>query len=206
MRVWSIIIIAALLAGCFEENPRLPQLYVEQDINVPEDSILCVSGFEEFTHFNLRCTQSYDSVHWYRESGNSSSYLGNGNPQQLSTTALNFGGIKCLGFSNSDTTYHLLEVNNCGRFIYIPRAFNWWSGWQPGWAPLVITNNTSFSLHWEIRTLDGIKIFETSDPSERWYGGYNNSVVPRGAYFYRIELTIEGEEPVLYTGWLEMLG
>jgi hypothetical protein len=145
-------------------------------------------------------------VHWYAHGGNSSTYLGNGNPQQLSVTDFQYASIQCLGFSGSDTTHYFLELNYCGRHIYIPTAFDAWYVVNTEWKPIVNTNGTPYSIRIEVRTLDGIMIFETNSIDVGWNGVYNGYLVPRGAYLYHIELTIEGEETVIYTGWIEMLG
>lgn len=208
MRQIFIFILAILLGGCFEDQPQLPQLSAKQDIEVTEDLMVCFSGYEDFSHFNLNCATPFDSVHWYAHGGNSSTYLGNGNPQQLSVTAYQYASIQCFGFSAADTTYYTLELNYCGRHIYIPTAFSpvYNNGLNDVWKPVVNTSETPYSIHIEIRTLDGIKIFETNSINVGWDGVYNGYLVPRGAYLYHIELTVEGEETVIYTGWIEMLG
>jgi gliding motility-associated-like protein len=208
MKYSIIIMFAILLTGCFRDNPSLPQYYAEQNVQVPEDLIICISGAEDFTHFNLSCTEPYDSVHWYEDNLNPSRFLGNGNPEQISSSPFAYGSIICLGFTDSDTSYHYLEVNYCGRHIFIPSAFTpvFNDGINDEWKPTINTNGANYSYYMEIRTLDGIQIFQTDNPEVGWDGGYNGFFVPRGAYFYRIELTIEGEETVVYTGWLEFYG
>ena len=203
-----LFVLVLLFSGCFKDNPSLPQLYVEQDVYVPENLVLCISGTEEFSYFNLHCSEPYDSVHWYGNNLEPSSYLGNYNPQPISSAPFSYAGILCLGFSGMDTTYHFLEVNYCRRNIFIPSAFTpiFNDGLNDEWKPTINSLGSSYSYYLEIRTLDGIRVFETNNPEVGWDGGYNGYYVPRGAYFYRIELTFEGEETVVYTGWLEMLG
>ncbi|MCB0754610.1 MAG: gliding motility-associated C-terminal domain-containing protein [Flavobacteriales bacterium] len=206
MRHSIFVLLGLILVGCFKDRPKLPQYYATQHIDVVQDEVICFSGQEDFTHFLLGCSAVHDSVHWYALSWGGDTLLGNGNPHPLPITYSQYSYIQCLGFSDLDTTVYDVSLNYCGRHIYIPTAFNWWTPWGYGWAPVVNTRDTPYSIYWEIRTLDGIKIFESTDVEQRWEGGYNGSVVPRGAYFYRIELTIEGEETVVYTGWLEFYG
>ncbi|MCF8463504.1 MAG: gliding motility-associated C-terminal domain-containing protein [Flavobacteriales bacterium] len=206
IKLFLPFLLIPVLSGCFEDEPKLAQLYAEQDIEVTEDSMICFSGYEDFNYFKLNCSAVFDSIHWYANTSNLSDFLGNGNPQLLSVQDYAFINISCLGFSNADTTVYELQLNYCGRHIYIPTAFNYWYNSNPGWAPVVNTNGTPYSIHWEIRNFDGVKLFETTDANERWNGTYNGYSVPRGSYLYYIELTISGEAPVEYTGWLEMLG
>lgn len=201
-----------LLTGCFKDEPKIPQYHSEQEIDVAVDSVIYYSAFEDFDFFILSCSAPNDSVHWYRDIF-STELLGSGQPFQLQNNPFGWGGIRCLSFLNSDTTVYNLQLNYCARFMYIPRAFTPENnGINDHWAPVyqyTYANNNfvPYSIHWEIRTLDGLKVFEADGLNDqKWDGRFNGYRMPYGAYLFYIELNIEGEDPVEYTGWLEMLG
>lgn len=206
-----LLLAIPFLAGCFKDEPKLPQYYAKQEIDVATDSIICFSGHEDFDHFNLICSQPFDSLHWFANYSYAL-FLGSGQPLELPNAPYGYEAIKCLGFINGDTTELYVRLAYCARYMYIPVAFSPdYNGINDSWFPVYYTTNDGinfqpYTIHWEIRTLDGIKIFETDDREGKWDGTYNDHPMPTGSYLYYIELKIEGEDPVEYTGWIELLG
>lgn len=204
-KIGLIFLTSVLMSGCFQDDPKLPLYYAKQNIDVVFDSAICYSGEEDFEHFNLTCSALSDSLHWY----SGFDFLGSGQPFELTNNPYGWELIRCMSFSSGDTTLYELDLSYCARYMYIPRAF---SPNQDGineiWRPIVNQSGIAgpFSIHIEVRTLDGVKVFESSDISNGWDGKYNGSIMPRGSYLFYIELTFSGEDPVEYTGWLEMLG
>lgn len=204
-----LLIVSVLMIGCFQDDPKLPQYYAKQNIDVVFDPVICYSGEENFDHFILTCSALSDSVHWYNGSFNQV-YLGSGQPFELQNDPFGWEIIRCLSFSNGDTTTYDLELSYCARYIYIPRAFSpvYTDAVNDTWAPVINQPGVAgpYSIHIEVRTLDGVKVFESSDISNGWDGTYNGSIMSRGSYLFYIELTFSGEDPVEYTGWIELLG
>lgn len=206
-----LFLLLPMLSGCFKDEPELPQYYAKQEIDVAVDSMICFSGQEDFENFILTCSLPFDSVQWYNGNSNPT-FLGNGQPFELPNHPFGWEVIKCIGFTNSDTTELVLQLNYCSRYMYIPVAFSPdHDGINDKWFPIFSTtddgvNFQPYSIHWEIRTLDGLKVFEADDIEDEWDGRYNGYQMPHGVYLYYIELTISGENPVEYTGWIEMLG
>ena len=200
LKRYFLLFLLPVLSGCFEDSPELPQYYAKQEIDVAVDSVICFSAQEDFSHFILTCSTPFDSVHWFG-GYTSEDFLGSGQPLQLPVAVYNTDYIKCLGFSDSDTTEFRLELNWCARYIYIPLAFSPnQDGANDVWHP--IYSETSYGIHsphtvhWEIRTLDGIKVYEADGFQNGWNGLHNGYRMPFGSYLYYIELTISGEDPV----------
>ena len=208
---YFLFLLIPILTGCFEDQSKLAQYYAKQEIDVAVDSVICLSRQEEFSNFILTCSQPFDSIHWYGGFSNQV-FLGSGQPFQFPVEFSEYQIIQCLGFNGLDTTGFLLQLNYCTRYMYIPIAFTPNSdGTNDWWRP--IYSNTSanplyqtYTVHWEVRTLDGMKDFEADEFESYWDGTYNGHLMPRGSYLYYIELTISSQDPVEYTGWLEMLG
>ncbi|MFT4545445.1 MAG: gliding motility-associated-like protein [Bacteroidia bacterium] len=211
MKRYFLFLLIPILSGCFKDNPEIPQYYAKQEIDVAVDSVICYSAQEDFDYFILTCSETFDSIHWYNGYQNQV-FLGSGQPFNLPNNPIGWEAIKCFGFSNSDTTAFLLQLNYCARYIYIPTAFTPLNdGINDTWYPIFYSTDYDhvlqpYSLYWEIRTLDGNKVFETDDLQHGWDGGYNGYLLPHGMYLYYIELIISGEDPIEYTGSLEMLG
>ncbi len=209
MRKYLLILIP-ILTGCFKDEPKLPQYYATQEIDVAVDSFICYSSQEDFDHFLLSCSEPFDSVHWYYNFLNPV-FLGSGQPLELPNDPYNFYTIKCLGFSGLDTTEFVLELSYCGRYIYIPVAFTPdQNGVNNFWSPTINMtdygpNAIPYTVHWEIRTVDGGLIFQSDNAADSWDGSYNGSQMPAGIYFYYIDLVVEGEQRVEYTGWLNLI-
>ena len=211
MKRYLVFLLIPILSGCFEDEPKLPQYYAKQEIDVAVDSVICYSGQEDFDYFILTFSAPFDSVHWYLNYYNPT-FLGRDDTLILPSNPFGYEVVRCLGFVGSDTTEFQLWVNYCARYMYIPIAFSPnQDGMNDSWSPLYYStddgiNYQPYSIHWEIRTLDGITIFETDQIQDRWDGTHNGLSLPNGVYLYYIELTISGEYPVEYTGWIEMLG
>lgn len=211
MKRYLLFLLIPVLNGCFKDEPKLPQYYAKQEIDVAVDSVICYSGSEDFDHFILTCSTPFDSVHWYTGFTNQV-FLGSGQPFNILNDPFGWDVIKCVGFSNASTDTLVLRKFYCGGHIYIPVAFTPdYDGINDSWFPIYYTTTDGetykpYTIHWEIRTLDGTKVFETDNIQDKWDGRYNGYQLPHGAYLYYIELSISGEEPVEYTGWLEMLG
>jgi gliding motility-associated-like protein len=214
MRKLLVLLLFPLFTGCFEDEPDLPQYYSKQYIDVAVDPIICASGNDGFDHFVIMCSAPVDSVQWFANYVNPQ-YLGSGQPLLLPNTSFQYETIRCLGFTGQDTTYYTLQIEYCARFLYIPIGFTPNSdGMNEVWIPLFNFTaagplDVPFSVHIEVRTLDGIRVFESDELntiSKGWDGTYNGHRMPVGSYLYYIELDIEGEDPVEYTGWLELFG
>lgn len=220
MKRYLLFLLIPVLTGCFEVEPKLPQYFAKQEIDVAVDSVICFSGQEGFSHFILTCSTPFDSVHWFKSwydnlQGFQLEYLGNDSIIEYSVfphVASSFFDIICYGITGTDTTVYNLDLNYCGRNIYIPVAFSPnQDGVNDHWFPVYYFTHADqqlkpFYIHWEIRTLDGIKVFETDETQAKWDGTYKGHRMPSGSYLYYIELTISGEDPVEYSGWLELLG
>ncbi|MBP9152825.1 MAG: gliding motility-associated C-terminal domain-containing protein [Flavobacteriales bacterium] len=210
MKHFLLFLLIPILSGCFEDEPKLPQFYAKQEIDVAVDSVICYSNQEDFDYFILTCSVPFDSVHWYLNYYNPT-FLGSKDTLILPNNPFGYEVIRCFGFNGIDTTEFQLRVVYCPRYMYIPIAFSPNDdGLNDKWYPVYYTTDYAalyqpYSIHWEIRTLEGIKVFETDDAEKRWDGTYNDHNLPNGAYLYYIELTISGEDPVVYTGWLELI-
>ncbi|MCF8276838.1 MAG: gliding motility-associated C-terminal domain-containing protein [Flavobacteriales bacterium] len=210
MKKLVLLLMIPLLSGCFKDEPKLPQYYAKQEIDVAVDSVICYSAQEDFDYFILTCSTPFDSIHWYNGYQNQV-FLGSGQPFEIPNNPHEWEVIKCIGFNSSDTTEILLNLNYCARNLYIPTSFTPDdNGINDKWYPIFYQTDWDtkpYSIHWEIRTTDGLKVFEADDLNgSAWDGEYNGYGMPRGIYFYQIELTISGEEPIVYTGWLDMIG
>jgi len=220
MRKRLPLLLLPFLTGCFEDEPQLPQYYSKQYIDVAVDSVICFSYYEGFDHFELTCSNFHETKRWYKFwydnfLGIQSEYLGSDNIIYYPIyphIASSYADVVCYGITGNDTTVYNLDVNYCARNIYIPLAFspnqdgindNWYPQLYFTYPEQVIPSHT---IYWEIRTLEGVKIFEGNDEIDRWNGTYNGHRMPVGSYLYYIELDIEGEGPVVYTGWLELFG
>jgi hypothetical protein len=53
--------------------------------------------------------------------------------------------------------------------------------------------------------MDGIQMYVASNAQQYWDGTYNGNIVPLGTYFFYILLEYDGEEPLEYTGIVEVL-
>lgn len=207
MKFIASIFLLVMLSGCFKDPTETPQPYTKQEVNIPEEQTICVTYSEDFPHFNLNYTEASDSVHWYEIEWDTAIYLGNTNPYKLNTEPLFTSNITCYNFLNGDTTAHLLEVGYCRRDVFIPTIFTP-NGDEINdtWSPRVNPGQTSFSYDLQIRTIDGIIVFRTGNPLVGWDGTMDGNFVPRGAYFYRLEIQFEGEDATIYTGWLDIIG
>ena len=217
-KIIAFLISTLILSGCFKNEPELPQYYSKQDLDVAIDSIICFSFHEGFDHFNLTCSNEHDEKRWYKTwydnfQGVQFEYIGNDSVIEYPIyphVASSYASIVCYGITNQDTTEYNLEVNYCGRNIYIPRSFTPdQDGINETWTPIVYTTSASgtYSIYWEIRTLEGVNVFESTiagSPDFAWDGTYNGHNLPNGSYLFFIELTFQGEDPIEYTGWLEI--
>ncbi len=106
-------------------------------------------------------------------------------------------------YSNTIDTLHF-SILSCNPRVYAPTSFTPNGDfkndeWFPVW-------NYIESMHWEIRTEDGIKIFETDDKYEKWDGSLLNGIsAPAGYYMYYINYTTLTETNVILTGHIELL-
>lgn len=220
-RLGTFLVAISLLTGCFKAEPTLPQYFATQDVDVAVDSILCFSGYEGFDHFRLTCSNEHTHKLWYKTwydnfQGLQTAYLGNDSVIEYPIfphVASGFADITCYGITGTDTVVYNLNLNYCGRHIYIPTAFSPvnFDALNDKWIPHVYNTDDAggYSIYWEVRSQDGIKLFESTDDSATnlgWDGTYNGYSMPRGSYLFYIELTFQGEDPVEYTGWFEMLG
>lgn len=214
MKRLLLLVLAFACSGCFKENPQLlPQYIAKQNLDVAVDSVICYSGYEDFTVYQLSCSKPNDSVHWYANyQSTTPDFLGNDNPLSLPTYFPNGGNsIQYLRFIDGDTLYSWLEFMYCGRNIYIPRAFSprWNDGVNDTWRPILYNGSYSgsinYTIEWEIRTMEGIQMYAASNTQQYWDGTYNGNIVPLGTYFFYILLEYDGEEPVEYTGIVEVL-
>lgn len=204
-----LLLLLPLLSGCFEDEPPITQYYAKQEIDVVVDSTICFSGQEDFENFMLTCSLPFDSVQWFKGYA-FNEFLGSGQPFLLPNLPWGYDGIKCLGFSGSDSTILQTRFYWCSRNMYIPTSFTPDDdGLNDSWFPIYYSNDFDpkpHAIQWEIRTIDGFNVFETSETGQVWDGEYNDHSMPPGIYLYYIELTIAGEDPIVYTGWLELLG
>lgn len=211
MKRYFLFLLIPIMSGCFKDEPKLPRYYAKQEIDVAYDSVICYSGEENFDYFILNCSQPFDSVHWY-DGYQNQVFLGSGQPYNLPNVPFEWSIIKCIGFSDTDTTELLLELNYCTRHMYIPIAFTPdGDGINEVWQPFFIETTVNgfykpHTVHLEIRTQDGIKVFEADDLQNGWNGEFTGYTMPPGIYFYLIDLNISGEDPVEYTGWLKLVG
>jgi gliding motility-associated-like protein len=206
------LIFGFVWTGCFKENPQqLPQYIAKQNLDVAVDSSICYSGYEDFAAYQLSCSLPNDSVHWYYNYQSPTPvFLGNDNPLSLPVPTAGGGhSIQCLRFVDGDTLYDWLAFMYCGRSIYIPRAFSprYNDGVNDRWQPIAYngTGLLNYSIYWEIRTMDGIQMYVASNAQQYWDGTYNGNIVPLGTYFFYILLEYDGEEPLEYTGIVEVL-
>lgn len=211
MKRLTPLFLALVFSGCFEDEPKLPQYYGKQEIDIAVDSVICYSGQEVFDHFTITSSISFDSIHWYLNYYNPV-FLSSADTLNLPNNPFGYEVVRCFGFNGLDTTEFQLQVNYCARHIYIPISFTPnGDGINDSWFPVYYTtddglNFQPYTIHWEIRTLEGTKVFEANHIAERWDGRYNDLRMPPGSYLYYIELQIEGEDPVEYTGWIGLIG
>lgn len=206
-----ILIISLVFIGCFNEQPKIPQLHVPQHVEITGDSVICAALHEDYAIRTFSCTLPYDSVQWYNDCS-TGSYLGNADTliYPNSTGCLH---LRCLVFNAGDTSVITQELVYCTRYMFFPTGFSALDdGLNDTWYPIYHSqtgvDTLAYSIYWEIRTTDGLKLFESTvanSPEHGWNGFYNGQFMPRGIYLYYAEVTIEGEEPAEYTGWIEML-
>lgn len=207
------LLLLPLLSGCFKDEPGLTQYYAKQEIDIAVDSLVCFSTLEDFDFFIISNSLPLDSMKWYSNYANwQGNYLGNDTFITIPVALWSNENIGCVGYSNGTRIEYIVNFYYCARFLYMPLAFTPdGNGINDKWFPIFSStydgiNFQSYSIHWEIRTLDGLKVFEADDIDNAWDGRYNGYQMPHGVYLYYIELTISGEDPVEYTGWIEMLG
>ena len=210
-RFFVLLILPLLLSGCFNEQPEIPQLHVAQHVNVTNDTVICAALHENYSIRTFSCALPYDSVQWFNDCS-SGSYLGNADtlvfPNSLACLRL-----RCFVFSSGDTSIITQDLVYCTRFMFFPTGFSALdNGLNDTWYPIYHSQTgvdlVLYSIYWEIRTTDGLKLYESTVANSSvhgWNGFYNGQLMPRGLYLYYAELTIENEEPVEYSGWIEML-
>ena len=209
MRKYCVILMFAL-SGCFKDEPKVPQFYAQQTIDITTDSLICYSAQEDFNNFILYSSQPYDSIHWYADPFNQT-FLGSGDSLILPNAPWGFETVRGIGFSINDSTVHPLQLAYCARYMYIPIAFTPdQDGINDKWFPNYYSTDNAdnfqpYSVFWEIRTLEGIQVHEATNFFDAWDGDYNGNSMPGGIYLFYIELQIEGEQPLEYTGTLNLI-
>lgn len=211
-RLIVFMIACNILTGCFKEPPKVPQYDAKQHIDIAVDTLICFSALEDFDSFIITNSLPHDSVQWFANYSNwQGDYLGNDSSITIEVGVWQNENIGCIGYSNGTRIEYVVRFYYCGRFVFIPTAFTVLdNGLNDSWYPLVSTNGAynTFSIYWEVRNLDGFKLFESTEANNSasgWNGFYNGTLMPRGAYLFYIELTFTGEDPIEYTGWFEML-
>lgn len=96
------------------------------------------------------------------------------------------------------------SMSTCSPQIYVPTSFTPnGDGTNEYWFP--VWKNIE-AMHWEIRTKDGIRIFETDDPYDKWDGRLSNgNSAPAGYYMYYINYSTLTETNIILTGHIEKI-
>lgn len=203
-----LLFLLPILGGCFKDETKTPTYWSKQEIKIPQDTVICRTGYESFSSYIITYTnpESFDSVQWFLVNPNGYEYFATG--QQIEIPVSYSGNqIRYVHYFGDSYLHGTIYIFACTANMYIPVAFTPnGDGINDKWAPVYTASVDSYSVHWEIRTLDGIKVFEANEFNPGWDGRYNELRMPPGGYLYYIELQIEGEAPVEYTGWLELLG
>lgn len=208
-----LFILSLVFNGCFNEHPETPQPHVPQHVNVSNDTaLICAASHEDYSTRTFSYNAEYDSVQWFNDCF-TDSYLGNADTLVIPNSFASCLQLRCLVFDAGDTTVITQQLVHCTRFMFFPTGFSVLNdGSNDTWCPIYHSqpglDTTPYSLYWEIRTTDGLKLYESTvanSAEHGWNGSYNGQLMPRGLYLYYAELSIEGEIPVEYTGWVEML-
>ncbi len=208
MRKLLLILLLPLLAGCFKDEPKLPDFSSDREININVDTVLCFSSLNTVEDYLFTCSFEADSMKWYGIRGADEDYLGTGEELVISVDPSLWTDIEVKIFTGPNSPYRArIPIINCNHHLYIPLAFTPdHDGINDVWSPIYAGFHVPYQVQWEVRTINGTKLHEATDFQNGWDGEHNGYPMPPGIYVYYIELTISGEDPVEYTGWLEILG
>lgn len=201
--VLAVVVLAVLLSGCLRENPPVPAIVDQQDVYLEDgDAEVCRAMGDEFSHYELYAPIWADSVEWSRP-------IEGGIWEQLGTDTLlllpvpeGVGAVQCLAHVQGDTIMRHAMFYFCYRFIIIPTAFTPnRDALNDHWYPVV---NVGVSgslelLEWQVRSLDGVLLFEASGTDAKWDGDFNGHRV-KGNLLYHIRVKFTGEDEQVLTG------
>lgn len=124
-------------------------------------------------------------------------------PQKIFSSPNEYDLEVTFGINDIDTLR--FYADECTPRVYVPTSFTPEGNlindtWYPVW-------NNIRAMHWEIRTEDGIKIFETDDMQDgEWNGELpNGSQAPPGYYMYYINYSTLTETNIILTGHIELI-
>lgn len=201
--VLAVVPLAVLLSGCLKENPLLPAVSGQQEVFLEDgDAEVCRATGGAFSHYMLHAPTWADSVEWSRP-------IVGGTWEQLGTDTLlllpvsvEVVWVRCLAHVQGDTVMRHALFYFCQRFILIPTAFSpSGSGVNDHWFP-VVNAGASGSLElleWQVRSLDGVLLFEASGTDSKWDGDFNGHRV-LGNLLYHIRIKFTGEDEQVFTG------
>jgi hypothetical protein len=201
--VLAVVPLAVILSGCLKENPPVPAVSGQQVVFLEDGDVeVCRAVGDEFSHHQLHAPTWADSVEWSR-------LVSGGVWEQLGTDTLlllpvseGVGSVHCLAHVQGDTIMRHAMFYFCSRFILIPTAFSpSGSGVNDHWFP-VVNAGASGSLElleWQVRSLDGVLLFEASGTDSKWDGDFNGHRV-LGNLLYHIRIKFTREDEQVFTG------
>ena len=208
MKYHFLLLLIPLLSGCFKNESPLPQVYAKQQIDISIDSLICASGYEEFDSFLVVCSEPYADITWFQ-------FVGQWEEISFSDTLYLANNPFSAYYIKADIGIetHQVDIVYCANQLYIPETFTPdGDGTNDVWYPVYYNTwnniNSSYTIHWEIRTLDGQIVFHSNEPGHignGWDGGFNGYNMPSGTYLYYIEISIDDESPLEYTGAFDLI-
>ncbi len=210
MKHWLIyFLLCVSLLGCVKEN-LLPQPSRKSNpvVLVIGDTVVCnySMGFGETLLIN-RLNESSDSAIWrvYESNMLLHSIFYNQDTLNYSNLNVDSGRITLTNFMSGDSSFAIIEVNDCFQTMYIPNSSSPnGDGINDTWHPVFHNVN---ELNWIIRSEQGEEIIDNEgNLNTSWDGSWNDNPAPSGLYQYHIQyLTIDTDEIIEHNGWLQLL-
>lgn len=193
-----IALVVALFSACDKDKFEPKSIGNYADTNYVDFHLGSLNSYEDciYPYKVMALTVHNDSATAYR-------WLDNGsNPTLRYITNEGSYDVEVTYLSSSRDTFEFY-ILSCNPRVYTPTSFTPnYDGINDIWRPV---SNYIETIHWEIRTEDGIKIFETNDLQEAWDGDFPDGyTAPSGYYMYYINYSTLTETNIILTGHLEL--
>jgi gliding motility-associated-like protein len=205
----SLILAAILgLSGCFIEPSEFPPIPAQQDQFIPTTPEVCTNINDAFDHYNFYGYSEADSIQWFDVYQGDTTFLATGNPIEVPIVNQNRRFFCYQFYPNGDTIISQTQFFGCIQGFYFPNSFSPRSGDGLNDCFRILSNleyNPISSAYWQVMTLDGITLFETSNLNECWDGTFNGNVLPTDSYILYIEIEFESGDDYYYSGLLTIV-